>query len=56
MAVLAGIRGEGDGDVEVEDLLVEAVFVQGCVEEDEPDRRDDEHKGQHCERRQPVIP
>jgi len=52
----AGVRRQGDADVEVEDLLVQAVGVHGGVEEDERDRRDDQRKGEQGERREAVIP
>ena len=41
----AGVRRESDRDVEVEDLLVQAVLVHGRVEEDERDRSRDQRSG-----------
>jgi hypothetical protein len=42
----ARVRGERDRHVEVEDLLVEAVLVDGRVEEHERDRRRHQHGGE----------
>ena len=52
----AGVRGQGDADVEVEDLLVQPVRVERCVEEDQRDRGRRKDEGQPGERRQAVIP
>ena len=52
----AGVRGDGDADVELEDLLVQPVRVQRCVEEDQCHRDGDEREGQRGERGQAVIP
>src|SRR6266581_5293599 len=42
----AGVCGEGDADVEVEDLLVQSVRVHRCVEEDQRDRGGDQGAGE----------
>jgi len=52
----AGVRSESDTDVEVEDLLVQAVRVHGRVEEDQRDRSGDQGEGERGERGQAVIP
>ena len=52
----AGVRGESDADVEVEDLLVQPVRVHGRVEEDQRDRGGDQGEGERGERGQAVIP
>src|SRR5207244_10085942 len=52
----ARVRGERDRNVEVEDLLVETVAVDGRVEEDQRDRRGHEAGGETGERDRLVIP
>jgi hypothetical protein len=42
--------------VEVEDLLVQPVLVDRRVEEDDRDRRGDEHDGEDRRQRDLVIP
>jgi hypothetical protein len=52
----AGVRGERDRDVEVEDLLIQPVLVERGVEEDQRDRGGHQHERERRERRQAVIP
>jgi hypothetical protein len=52
----ARVRRERNRNVEVEDLLVEAVLVHGGVEEDQRDRRAEQHGGEPGQHRDLVIP